>query len=342
MPWYKTGTVKTTINTNAIVGTGTSFIANARVGDAFKGPDGAWYEVTNIASDTAMSIAPNYAGPTVAAGTYAITPVQGYVKDLADQAKAMILAWGTTLAGLGAVSSENVVPVAKGGTGGTTQATARTGLGLGTVAVENVLPVAKGGTGTTTGPVVMVGSTAAADGVAGIVPKPLKTDTDKFLTGGGVYKTVDLAPINANIATVDGKVTALTTRVGTAETSLSTLNNTVYNEILFTYIYPNGGSAATPANVAVGNRFVTANPFPGKPVIVQVQILLNGIWQDPGWSSNNNTAYGVTAGMAGDDIVVQAGASGVAGQSVVAGGSGGLTAVFTTAPVRVMVWRLKG
>jgi hypothetical protein len=26
------------------------------VGDAFLGPDGRWYEVTNIASDTALSI----------------------------------------------------------------------------------------------------------------------------------------------------------------------------------------------------------------------------------------------------------------------------------------------
>lgn len=55
----------------------------------------------------------------------------------------------TTL-GLGSVALEDIVPVAKGGTGGTTQATARTGLGLGTVAIESTVPVAKGGTGVTT------------------------------------------------------------------------------------------------------------------------------------------------------------------------------------------------
>lgn len=88
MPWYKTGTVKTTINSNAIIGTGTAFISNSRVGDAFRGPDGNWYEVVNIASNTAMSISPNYQGPTVAAGTYSIAPMQGYVKESADALRA--------------------------------------------------------------------------------------------------------------------------------------------------------------------------------------------------------------------------------------------------------------
>lgn len=138
MPWYKTGTVKATNNSNAIIGAGTAFIANSRVGDAFRGPDGAWYEVTNIASDTAMSISPNYQGATIAAGSYALAPMQGYVKDLADQARTIINQWGATLAGLGSVSTENIVPVAKGGTGGTTPAAARTGLGLGDAAVMMV------------------------------------------------------------------------------------------------------------------------------------------------------------------------------------------------------------
>ncbi len=60
MPWYKSGTVSVTQNSNAVIGTNTAFIANSRVGDGIRGPDGGWYEVTNIASNTAMSIAPNY------------------------------------------------------------------------------------------------------------------------------------------------------------------------------------------------------------------------------------------------------------------------------------------
>ncbi|WP_025856042.1 hypothetical protein [Pseudomonas sp. CHM02] len=88
MTWYKTGTVAVTPGSNAVLGTGTSFIANARVGDAFRGPDGEWYEVTNIASDTALSIAPNYQGVAEAAGGYSLAPMQGYVKDSADALRA--------------------------------------------------------------------------------------------------------------------------------------------------------------------------------------------------------------------------------------------------------------
>jgi len=88
MGWYKTGTASVTSGSNAVIGTGTSFIANSRVGDAFRGPDGEWYEVTNIASDTAMSIAPNYQGATVVAGGYSLAPMQGYVKDSADALRA--------------------------------------------------------------------------------------------------------------------------------------------------------------------------------------------------------------------------------------------------------------
>ena len=88
MGWYKAGTVSVTAGSNAVIGSGTSFIANARVGDAFRGPDGRWYEISNIASDTALSIAPNYQGTTAAGGGYSLAPFQGYLKDSADQLRA--------------------------------------------------------------------------------------------------------------------------------------------------------------------------------------------------------------------------------------------------------------
>ncbi|GFZ63714.1 hypothetical protein PSE10B_02360 [Pseudomonas amygdali pv. eriobotryae] len=101
MPWYKSGTVSVTQNSNAVIGTNTAFIANSRVGDGFRGPDGGWYEVTNIASNTAMSIAPNYQGTTNNAGGYALAPMQGYVKDSADALRALVNQFGSTLAVLG-------------------------------------------------------------------------------------------------------------------------------------------------------------------------------------------------------------------------------------------------
>lgn len=120
MPWYKSGTVSVVLNSNAVIGAGTAFIANSRVGDAFRGPDGGWYEVTNIASDTAMSISPNYQGATNAAGTYALAPMQGYVKDSADALRALVNTYGAKLAALGTTGNYDVLPVLKGGTGRTT------------------------------------------------------------------------------------------------------------------------------------------------------------------------------------------------------------------------------
>lgn len=101
MPWYKTGTVSVTQNSNAVIGAGTAFIANSRVGDAFRGPDGGWYEVTNIASDTALSISPNYQGATTGAGVYALAPMQGYPKALADAFNGLNSQFGGVLAVLG-------------------------------------------------------------------------------------------------------------------------------------------------------------------------------------------------------------------------------------------------
>jgi hypothetical protein len=100
MSWYKTGSVSVVQNSNAVIGAGTAFIANGRVGDAFQGPDGDWYEVTNIASDAAMSIAPNYRGATTSAGFYALAPMQGYNKDTADALRAASLQVGDALDGL--------------------------------------------------------------------------------------------------------------------------------------------------------------------------------------------------------------------------------------------------
>ncbi|MFJ4589051.1 hypothetical protein ACIP1Z_17395 [Pseudomonas moraviensis] len=101
MPWYKAGTVSVVQNSNAVIGTGTSFLSNGRVGDAFRGPDGGWYEVTNIASDTSLSISPNYQGANNAAGIYAIAPMQGYVKASADALRALVNQFGGVIAVLG-------------------------------------------------------------------------------------------------------------------------------------------------------------------------------------------------------------------------------------------------
>ncbi|NPS84276.1 hypothetical protein HPT12_30535, partial [Pseudomonas aeruginosa] len=94
MAWYSTGTVAVTLNSPTVTGTGTAFSANVRVGDAFRGPDGRWYEVTNVASSAVISIKPNYQGSTASGQTYAVAPILGYDKDLSDRFNLIASQWG--------------------------------------------------------------------------------------------------------------------------------------------------------------------------------------------------------------------------------------------------------
>lgn len=130
MPWYRTGTVSVTQNSSTVTGVSTAFAANCRVGDAFRGPDGGWYEVTNIASDTVIAITPNYQGATSSAGTYALAPMQGYVKDSADALRALVNQFGAKLAALGSTGNYDILPLSKGGTGSGDPSTALGNLGL--------------------------------------------------------------------------------------------------------------------------------------------------------------------------------------------------------------------
>lgn len=135
--WFSEGTVTVQSGSPTVTGVGTKF-SNCRSGDMFVGPDQGIYQVINPASDTSLSISPAYRGAGAAGAGYGIVPVNGYPKALADAVNQMVQQWGATLAGLGTVSTENVVPVTKGGTGATTQSAARAGLGLGTAATRAV------------------------------------------------------------------------------------------------------------------------------------------------------------------------------------------------------------
>lgn len=90
MAWYKNGTVAATTGQTTVTGTDTKFATNARVGDGFNGPDGNWYEVTNIASETVIAIFPAYQGATTpSSSNYMIAPLQGYNKESADRLRAI-------------------------------------------------------------------------------------------------------------------------------------------------------------------------------------------------------------------------------------------------------------
>ena len=90
MAWYRTGNVAVAASDTVVTGTGTLFATHVRVGDGFVGPDGRMYEVTNIASETVLSIFPPYQGATATGQDYSIIPVQGYPKRLADRAGVLV------------------------------------------------------------------------------------------------------------------------------------------------------------------------------------------------------------------------------------------------------------
>lgn len=195
MPWYKTGTASITQNSNAVIGTGTAFIANSRVGDGFRGPDGRWYEVTNIASNTALSISPNYEGPTVADGFYSIMPVQGYQKDLSDQVRAILNDYGEKLAALGTTGNYDILPIASGGTGHGTKAEAKAALDI-----LDIQTVARGGTGAETAAAALVN--LGALGVSG--GKMVGALNEAVVVSVPSAATVDIGAASANTVLVSG------------------------------------------------------------------------------------------------------------------------------------------
>src|SRR5690606_15898508 len=90
MAWYDLGTVNVTVNSSTVTGTGTKWLAGARQGEAFVAPDGRLYEVLNIASDTSLTLTKPYRGATATGQPYALAPMQGYVKELADRAAELL------------------------------------------------------------------------------------------------------------------------------------------------------------------------------------------------------------------------------------------------------------
>ena len=71
---YTTGTVQVTLASNAVVGTGTLFLANVAAGDIFtiRGSN-VWYDVGAVVSDTSLTLSANYAGASGTGSNYAIS-----------------------------------------------------------------------------------------------------------------------------------------------------------------------------------------------------------------------------------------------------------------------------
>jgi hypothetical protein len=102
MSWYRAGTVTVTNGTPTVTGSGTAFVANVSIGDAFEAPDGKSYEIINVVSDTVLTLGINYNGSTASGQGYGILPTQSYIHDLATTALALLNSFATVRDGVGA------------------------------------------------------------------------------------------------------------------------------------------------------------------------------------------------------------------------------------------------
>lgn len=143
-----------------------------------------------------------------------------------------------------------------------------------------------------------------------------------------------------------------------ADRSLSNLTDAGKDRFLgadnFKIIYPNGGTEANPANVAVNSRYVEANPFPGYAVHCQAEVLFSGQWGTAEWknfytSAANNYTGGVKATQLDDDSIIIQTAGSETATSYINLVSNGATCggPFTTTsaggaalPCRVKVWKI--
>lgn len=153
--------------------------------------------------------------------------------------------------------------------------------------------------------------------------------TVRIFTEAANAGSVDAATLATQLAVVDAQVQALDAATG------------------FTILYPNGGTAAAPGNVAVNSRYVMANPFPGSHVLCIAEVQVAGVWGESGWaySSSSTGGYGVKASQSSaEGIVVQTGVIATVATGRDSGGSFSFTtgAIQTSVPCRVKVWKLKG
>jgi microcystin-dependent protein len=151
------------------------------------------------------------------------------------------------------------------------------------------------------------------------------------------YDGVTPTPAEADISEM------LTELTGKADRDLDNLTQAGQDSFLerdFTIIYPNGGSAASPANVTLNTRYVETNPFPGYHVECAAEVLINNQWGITGFVFENG-GYGTMASQLDDgDVVIQTGTSAVATMPANCGAPFPSVTSIASAPCRVKVWKV--
>jgi hypothetical protein len=168
-------------------------------------------------------------------------------------------------------------------------------------------------------------------------------------------------PLVENATVTDGTVVWTIRKIGAtdlsscANTDLSNLSAAGEAKISnipltsdFKIIYPNGGTAANPANVAVNTRYVESNPFPGYYINCIAEVYYNNQWGDAGWFSFSSSNYlyggGIAAHQLNDDVlIVQTSVSGVLYSPGIVSGApfqNNDSGYVNNLPCRVKVWKV--
>ncbi|WP_260688047.1 phage tail protein [Escherichia coli] len=145
-----------------------------------------------------------------------------------------------------------------------------------------------------------------------------------------------------DVATNDEVITGTANKAVTAAALKNRFNTVI--------LYPNGTEHSPPILTA-NQRIVIDNPFPGRPVVAQVEVMANGIWAEPYFMA---APYGNSGPVAGatpsylyetDKIVIQTGNDGVLYRSSISGSAHNLSgggdafggSIFTSEPYRLRV-----
>lgn len=128
------------------------------------------------------------------------------------------------------------------------------------------------------------------------------------------------------------------------QNQIAVLQNQVSDTNNFTIIYPNGGTAESPANVAIATRYEEDNPFQGYYITCEAQLLYNEKWNTVGWLGlSANYKYGVRATqlLPDDKIIVQTAKDYLLCNAQSMGhGLGEFGDISTPLPCRVLVYKL--
>lgn len=129
--------------------------------------------------------------------------------------------------------------------------------------------------------------------------------------------------------------------------ALNSALQTLNGQLAFTILYPNGGTAANPASVAVNSTYVLTPPAPflGFNIICRAELLYTDGWAETGWytdSAGGNRSAGTRAGqLSNGAIIVRTGVTDV-WPTPNLGGTGSQGSLVVPNKCRVLVWRVKG